>query len=159
MIPIIGELPPANELELLGRSMQQAARANPCYFPLDEANPLLSRMIGEDFRVTLALAVYPDRSNPGFPTPRWHASICALHTICRGNDYTFGLPEQAILRVKEWTADMVKNCRDILGYCLGAVIIERTQVVIQFDGLFSMHFLTVADPRTIGLEEHDARVN
>lgn len=134
-----------NELQNLAKQMQDYARLHPCLIPIDGVDPGLSRMIGEDLRVSLALELHHKK-------PLWHGSVCGLYEIARGGDNVFGMPERAILNVEQWTHEQRSIAEEILGYCMADMILDKHQRVAKQDGMFSLHWLTEAHPKTMQQE-------
>lgn len=147
---ILSGLPPENEMELFGEECRWAAIKNPSATPDDALIRELFRFIGTRYSVGLALehfqTVLPDGTKMP-PPPVWHCSVETLHDIESGNDASFGKTEQAILVPELWDMTDVKDAREIMGYLLGPVIVQKTQPIIERRGLFAFHWYTPADRR------------
>lgn len=140
-------LPPSNELELFGEQLRFEAANDPCIVPTDGLDPKFYHLLGLKFHTCLVLELYEDKFNKLPPPPRWHCSVMVLHDIGGGNDANFGMPEQAILIPSLWNADDKKDARDIMGYVLGPVIVEKKQPVIEIAAMTGVHWYTPADNR------------
>lgn len=136
-------IPPVDELKVLGEEMRAYAVKHPCLVIEDAALPAYYRMVALNYHVCVVLESY---KRPAC----WHGSVSVLHDTVRGSDETLGIPEQAVINIREWPLETRKIAREILGYVLGPVIVDPKQVVKEQEGLFSLHWFTEAEWRSDG---------
>ncbi len=132
----LSEFPPTNECEIFGKEMREVAALHPCLNSDECGNPFYQRMMGEKYHVNLTLELFKK-------PPVWHASVCVLHEIGSGTPKTFGAPETALLAVRAWPAEEIKNTTEIFGYIVGPLIKSMSDIQ-PVAGMFSLHVFVPA---------------